>query len=101
MEFGIIGLFVLFLGWDIVSIYLRTDGDTCHSIFLLNFSSGVPFGQVRVHLVFGKGGIYMFLAVIVELVDVHFRNFVLPRISPNPLGIAYISRQSLRQCNTR
>ena len=38
----------------------------------------VPFGQVGIYLVFGKGGIDMFLAVIVELAYSHLRHFMLP-----------------------
>lgn len=69
---------------------MRTDGDTCHAIFLLNIFGSVPFRQVGVHLIFGKGGINMFLAVIVELADSHFRDLVLSCISPYPFGIDLI-----------
>ena len=55
MEFGVVDLSVFFLGGDIVPIHLRTDGDTCHAVLLLNFFGRVPFGQVGIHLVFGKG----------------------------------------------
>lgn len=90
MELGIIDLSVFFLGWDIVPIHLRTDGDACHAVLLLNIFRCVPFGQVGIHLVFGKGSIDMFFAIIVELADSYLRNFVLPCISPHPFGVDLI-----------
>ena len=64
--------------YTVIPIDLRTDGNTCHSVLLLNILRRVPFGQVGIHLIFGKGGIYMFFAVIIELADSHLRHFVLP-----------------------
>ena len=81
---------MLLLGWNVVPIHLRTDGDTCHAVLFLNFFGRVPFGQVGIHFVFGKGGIDMFLAVIVELANSYLRNFVLPCISPHPFGVDLI-----------
>jgi DNA invertase Pin-like site-specific DNA recombinase len=62
----------------------------CHAVFLLNIFGSVPFRQVGVHFIFGKGGINMFLAVIIELADTHLRHLVLPCISPYPFGIDLI-----------
>ena len=81
---------MLLLGWNVVPIHLRTDGNTCHAVLLLNLFGCVPFGQVGIHLVFGKGGIDMLLAIIVELADAYFRDFVLPCISPHPFGVDLI-----------
>ncbi len=78
------------LGGNVVAIHLRTDGDACHAVFFLNLFRCVPFSQIGIYLVFGKGGINMFLAVIVELADSHFRNFVLPCVSPHPFGVDLI-----------
>ena len=75
---------MLLLGWNIIPIHLRTDGDTCHSVLLLNLFGRVPFGQVGIHLVFGKGSINVFLAIIVELADTDFGDIVLSCICPNP-----------------
>ena len=81
---------MLFLGGNVVPIHLRTDGDTCHTVLLLNLFRCVPFSKVGIYLVFGKGSIDMFLAVIVELADSHFRDLVLSCISPYPFGIDLI-----------
>ena len=81
---------MLFLGGNVVPIHLRTDGDTCHTVLLLNLFRCVPFSKVGIYLVFGKGSIDMFLAVIVELADSHFRHFMLPSVSPHPFGVDLI-----------
>ena len=90
VEFGVEYLPVFLLRGDVVAVDVRADGDTCHAILLLNIFGSVPFRQVRVHLIFSKGSINMFLAVIVELADSHFRNLVLSCISPYPFGIDLI-----------
>lgn len=90
VEFGIENLPVFFFRGDVVTVDVRADGDPCHAVFLLIIFGSVPFRQVGVHLIFGKGGINMFLAVIVELADSHFRDLVLSCISPYPLGIDLI-----------
>ena len=86
---------MLLLGWYVVPIHLRTDGDTCHAVLRLNLFGRVPLGQVGIHLVFSKGSINMFFAVIVELADAHFRDFVLPSISPHPFGVDFVLFRNL------
>ena len=54
---------ILLLGWNVIAIHLRTDGDTYYAVLLLNLFGRVPFRQVGIHLVFGKGGIDVFLAI--------------------------------------
>ena len=95
MEFGIKNLSVFFLGGNVVPIHLRTDGDTCHAVFLQNLFRCVPFGQVGIHLVLGKGGIDMFLAIIVELADSHLRYFMLSCVSPHPFGVDFVFSRNL------
>ena len=89
---------MLLLGWYVVPIHLRTDGDTCHAVLRLNLFGRVPLGQVGIHLVFSKGSINMFFAVIVELADAHFRDFVLPSISPHPFGVDFVFVYNLFGC---
>lgn len=40
----------------------------------------------------------MFFAVIVELADAHFRDFVLPSISPHPFGVDFVFVYNLFGC---
>ena len=80
VQLRVVDLPVFLLRWDIVAVDVRADGDAGHAVSLLNLFGRVPLRQVGVHLIFGKGGINMFLAVIVELADSHFRDLVLSSI---------------------
>ena len=84
MKFGVEYLSVLFLRGYVVTIDMRADGDSCHTVSLLNFFGSVPFGQGIVRPVLGKCCIYMLLAVIVELANTDFEDIVLSCICPNP-----------------
>lgn len=90
VEFGIENLPAFFFRGDVVTVDVRADGDAGHAVFLLDIFGRVSFRQVGVHLIFGKGSIDMFLAVIIELADTHLRDLVLSCISPYPSGIDLI-----------
>ena len=46
----------------------------------------IPFREVVVHVILGKGCVNMLFAVIVELADAHFGYVVLTTIVPYPFG---------------
>ena len=77
---------------------MRTDGDTCHAVLLLNIFGSVPFRQVGVHLIFGKGGINVLFAVVVELADFDFGNIMFSGICPYPFGIYLVLFRYLFGC---
>lgn len=89
---------ILSLGGNVAPIYLRTDSDTRHVVLLLNFFWRVPFNEVGIYLVFGRGCVSMFLTVVVELMYSYLRYFILPCASPYPFGIDLIFFCSLFSC---
>ena len=95
MKFGVEYLAVLFLRGDVVAIDMRADGDTCHSVLLLDFFGSVPFGQSVIRLVFGKCRINVLLAVIVELADLDLWDIMLSGVCPYPFGVYLVLLRNL------
>ena len=89
---------MLFLRGDVAAIDMRADGNTCHSVLLLDFFGSVPFGQGIIRPVLGKCRIDMLLAVVVELADSDFRNIMFSGICPYPFGIYLVLLRNLFGC---